>query len=147
VAMAYQELSRETTPECKCEEGTAVLAEGRLNHLKTLEAESIYILREAAAEFANPVMLYSIGRDSSVMLPLAQKAFFPGKIPFPLVQFRFGEYVRCFGPSSTGEPLPAERRGIYERIGDQQHIGRGQWVATRSGRDSRICRGQGCLRR
>ncbi len=50
-----------------------------------LEAESIYILREAAAEFAHPVMLYSIGKDSSVMLRLAQKAFYPGKIPFPLL--------------------------------------------------------------
>jgi len=57
----------------------------RLNHLRALESESIYILREAAAEFARPVMLYSIGKDSSVMLRLAQKAFFPGKIPFPLL--------------------------------------------------------------
>src|ERR1700693_4413115 len=57
----------------------------RLNHLGVLEAESIYILREAVAEFAHPVMLYSIGKDSSVMLRLAQKAFFPGKIPFPLL--------------------------------------------------------------
>src|SRR5260370_2466728 len=59
----------------------------RLNHLQALEAESIYILREAAAEFAHPVMLYSIGKDSSVMLRLAQKAFYPGKIPFPLLHF------------------------------------------------------------
>ena len=50
----------------------------RLNHLRALESESIHILREAAAEFARPVMLYSIGKDSSVMLRLAQKAFFPG---------------------------------------------------------------------
>jgi sulfate adenylyltransferase subunit 2 len=57
----------------------------RLSHLQALESESIYILREAAAEFARPVMLYSIGKDSSVMLRLAQKAFFPGKIPFPLL--------------------------------------------------------------
>jgi len=49
---------------------------------KPWRQESIYILREAAAEFARPVMLYSIGKDSSVMLRLAQKAFFPGKIPF-----------------------------------------------------------------
>jgi len=55
------------------------------NHLRALEAESIFILREAAAEFAHPVMLYSIGKDSSVMLRLAQKAFYPGKIPFPLL--------------------------------------------------------------
>src|SRR5438876_4075517 len=57
----------------------------RLNHLRALESESIHILREAAAEFARPVMLYSIGKDSSVMLRLAQKAFFPGRIPFPLL--------------------------------------------------------------
>jgi sulfate adenylyltransferase subunit 2 len=70
---------------------------GRLNHLKALEAESIYILREAAAEFARPVMLYSIGKDSSVMLRLAQKAFFPGKIPFPLLHvdtsYKFPEMI------------------------------------------------------
>jgi len=58
---------------------------GMETHLKELEAESIFILREAAAEFVRPVMLYSIGKDSSVMLRLAQKAFYPGKIPFPLL--------------------------------------------------------------
>src|SRR5438067_10504730 len=62
----------------------------RLNHLQALEAESITILREAVAEFARPVMLYSIGKDSSVMLRLAQKAFFPGKIPFPLLHVDTG---------------------------------------------------------
>ncbi len=56
-----------------------------LTHLKRLEAESIHILREVAAEFSNPVMMYSVGKDSSVMLRLAQKAFAPGKIPFPLL--------------------------------------------------------------
>ena len=56
-----------------------------LEHLKALEAESIHIIREAAAEFDNPVMLYSIGKDSSVMLRLAQKAFAPGTLPFPLM--------------------------------------------------------------
>ncbi|MGH3184614.1 MAG: phosphoadenosine phosphosulfate reductase family protein, partial [Streptosporangiaceae bacterium] len=60
-------------------------APGRLSHLQALEAESIHILREAAAEFSRPVMLYSIGKDSSVMLRLAQKAFYPGAIPFPLL--------------------------------------------------------------
>jgi len=54
----------------------------RLTHLKQLEAESIYILREVAANFTNPVMMYSIGKDSSVMLHLAMKAFYPGKPPF-----------------------------------------------------------------
>ncbi len=69
----------------------------RLNHLQALEAESITILREAAAEFARPVMLYSIGKDSSVMLRLAQKAFYPGRIPFPLLHvdtsYKFPEMI------------------------------------------------------
>jgi sulfate adenylyltransferase subunit 2 len=69
----------------------------RLSHLRALEAESIFILREAAAEFDRPVMLYSIGKDSSVMLRLAQKAFFPGKIPFPLLHvdtsYKFPEMI------------------------------------------------------
>ncbi|QFU23425.1 sulfate adenylyltransferase subunit CysD [Shewanella eurypsychrophilus] len=56
-----------------------------LTHLKQLEAESIQIMREVAAEFDNPVMLYSVGKDSSVLLHLARKAFYPGKIPFPLL--------------------------------------------------------------
>ena len=56
-----------------------------LTHLKQLEAESIQIIREVAAEFERPVMLYSIGKDSTVMLHLARKAFFPGKLPFPLM--------------------------------------------------------------
>src|SRR5215470_16882024 len=54
-------------------------------HLQRLEAESIHILREVVAECQNPVMLYSIGKDSAVMLHLARKAFFPGNIPFPLL--------------------------------------------------------------
>jgi len=57
----------------------------RMTHLQRLEAESIHILREVAAEFENPVMMYSIGKDSSVMLHLAMKAFYPGKPPFPLL--------------------------------------------------------------
>jgi sulfate adenylyltransferase subunit 2 len=77
--------------------GNDSLAPRRWNHLRALEAESIYILREAAAEFARPVMLYSIGKDSSVLLRLAQKAFFPGKIPFPLLHidtsYKFPEMV------------------------------------------------------
>lgn len=66
-------------------------------HLRELEDESIFILREAAAEFSRPVMLYSIGKDSSVMLRLAQKAFHPGKIPFPLLHidtsYKFPEMI------------------------------------------------------
>jgi sulfate adenylyltransferase subunit 2 len=61
-----------------------------LSHLKQLEAESIHIIREVAAEFENPVMLYSIGKDSSVMVRLAQKAFFPGTLPFPLLHIDTG---------------------------------------------------------
>lgn len=61
------------------------MAEYSLTHLKQLEAESIHIIREVAAEFDNPVMLYSIGKDSAVMLHLALKAFYPGKPPFPLM--------------------------------------------------------------
>jgi len=68
--------------------------EGRLSHLRLLEAESIYILREVAAEFVRPVMLYSIGKDSSVMLRLAQKAFFPAPIPFPLLHIDTGYKFR-----------------------------------------------------
>src|SRR5262249_55312506 len=67
---------------------TAPSDKQRLNHLRALEAESIYILREAAAEFARPVMLYSIGKDSSVMLRLGQKAFYPGRSPVPLLRLR-----------------------------------------------------------
>jgi len=63
----------------------AHLGELRLSHLQALEAESIHIIREVAAEFRRPVMLYSIGKDSSVMLHLAQKAFYPSPPPFPLL--------------------------------------------------------------
>ena len=64
---------------------TQILDQARLTHLKQLEAESIHIIREVAAEFRNPVMMYSIGKDSSVMLHLARKAFYPGRLPFPLL--------------------------------------------------------------
>lgn len=68
-----------------------------LTHLRMLEAESIHILREVAAEFQRPVMLYSIGKDSSVMVRLAQKAFYPGRIPFPLLHvdttYKFREMI------------------------------------------------------
>ncbi|NVK55939.1 MAG: sulfate adenylyltransferase subunit CysD [Alteromonadaceae bacterium] len=67
-------------------------------HLKQLEAESIHIFREVAAEFENPVMLYSVGKDSSVLLHLARKAFAPGKIPFPLLHvdttWKFQEMIK-----------------------------------------------------
>jgi len=68
-----------------------------LTHLKQLEAESIHIMREVAAEFERPVMLYSVGKDSSCMVRLAQKAFHPGKMPFPLLHvdtgYKFREMV------------------------------------------------------
>ena len=70
----------------------------RMTHLRRLEAESIFIMREVAAEFKNPVMLYSIGKDSSVMLHLAMKAFYPSKPPFPFMHvnttWKFGEMIR-----------------------------------------------------
>ncbi|ESQ81562.1 sulfate adenylyltransferase subunit 2 [Asticcacaulis sp. AC466] len=70
----------------------------RMTHLKRLEAESIFIMREVAAEFKNPVMLYSIGKDSSVMLHLAIKAFYPSKPPFPFMHvnttWKFREMIK-----------------------------------------------------
>ncbi len=72
-------------------------AASTLTHLQLLEAESIHILREVASEFERPVMLYSIGKDSTVMLRLAQKAFYPAPIPFPLLHidtgFKFREMI------------------------------------------------------
>ncbi|TVP82213.1 MAG: sulfate adenylyltransferase subunit CysD [Puniceicoccaceae bacterium] len=62
----------------------------KMTHLKQLEAESIHIIREVAAEFQNPVMLYSIGKDSAVMLHLARKAFYPGRLPFPVLHVDTG---------------------------------------------------------
>lgn len=77
-----------------------------LNNLKELEAESIHIIREVAAEFEKPVMLYSIGKDSSVMVRLAEKAFYPGKVPFPLMhidtKWKFKEMI-AFRESYTKE--------------------------------------------
>ncbi|MGF1737316.1 sulfate adenylyltransferase subunit CysD [Photobacterium satsumensis] len=73
------------------------MSQARMTHLKQLEAESIHIIREVAAEFDNPVMLYSVGKDSAVMLHLTMKAFFPAKPPFPLMHvdttFKFKEMI------------------------------------------------------
>lgn len=83
----------------------------RLSHLQALEAESIHILREVASEFQRPVLLYSIGKDSSVLLRLAQKAFHPGAIPFPLLHidttYKFREMIefRDWYPQSIGARL------------------------------------------
>jgi sulfate adenylyltransferase subunit 2 len=97
MASAPQELFIRTAPRNEGDNGITSAAERKLSHLKTLEAESIHILRDAAAEFSRPVMLYSIGKDSSVMLRLAQKAFYPGKIPFPLLHvdtsYKFPEMI------------------------------------------------------
>ncbi|MGY3727991.1 MULTISPECIES: sulfate adenylyltransferase subunit CysD [Cobetia] len=75
-----------------------MLTPERQTHLKQLEAESIHIIREVAAEFSNPVMLYSIGKDSAVMLHLARKAFAPGVPPFPLMHvnttWKFQEMIK-----------------------------------------------------
>ncbi|MSO59151.1 MAG: sulfate adenylyltransferase subunit CysD [Ilumatobacteraceae bacterium] len=74
-----------------------VQPQSQLSHLQLLEAEAIHIIREAVAEAINPVMLYSIGKDSSVMLHLAQKAFHPAPLPFPLLHvdttWKFGEMI------------------------------------------------------
>jgi hypothetical protein len=89
---------------------TTVIASRRLGHLERLEAESIHIMREVAAEFTTPVMLYSIGKDSSVMLHLAMKAFYPGKPPFPLLHvdttWKFREMIRF--RDATAERLGLE---------------------------------------
>src|SRR5579863_4643574 len=99
-----------------------------ISHLQALEAESIHILREVAAEFQRPVMLYSIGKDSSVMLRLAQKAFFPGRIPFPLLHidtgYKFHEMIefRGFQAAQLGVQLivhrnePAIAQGAHPSI-------------------------------
>jgi len=100
-----------------------------LTHLKQLEAESIHIIREVAAEFDNPVMLYSIGKDSAVMLHLALKAFAPGKPPFPLlhvdttwkfrdmIKFR-DEYVKELGLELL---VHTNQEGLDQGIGPFTH--------------------------
>ena len=97
MASAPQEFIRDSTTGATSRDRFLRPRENTLSYLKALEAESIHILREAAAEFARPVMLYSIGKDSSVMLRLAQKAFYPGKIPFPLLHvdtsYKFPEMI------------------------------------------------------
>ena len=101
----------------------------KLTHLQELEAESIHIIREVAAEFENPVMLYSIGKDSSVMVKLAQKAFAPGKIPFPLLHvdsnWKFREMI-AFRDSFCAENkidliVYKNREGVRQGIGPFTH--------------------------
>ena len=75
------------------------ISQDRLTHLKQLEAESMHIMKEVVAEFSNPAMLYSVGKDSSVMLHLLQKAFYPAPPPLPLVHvdttWKFKEMIEC----------------------------------------------------
>ncbi len=93
-----------------------------LDHLRVLEAESIHIMREAVAEFERPVMLYSIGKDSSVLLRLAQKAFHPGPIPFPLLHvdttYKFREMIafrdRCAADIGARLIVHTNRAAIAE---------------------------------
>lgn len=79
-----------------------------LTHLQRLEAESIHIMREVVAEAENPVMLYSVGKDSAVMLHLAMKAFAPSLPPFPLLhvdtRWKFKEMSRCVGSRNHDPP-------------------------------------------
>jgi sulfate adenylyltransferase subunit 2 len=121
MASAPQQLSSEIAPRTGRDEGTAKSGERRLSHLQALEAESIHILREAAAEFSQPVMLYSIGKDSSVMLRLAQKAFFPGKIPFPLLHvdtsYKFPEMIEFrdnYAKQIGAELIVQQNRGALD---------------------------------
>src|SRR5271165_797578 len=107
-----------------------------ISHLQVLEAESIHILREVASEFQRPVILYSIGKDSSVLLRLAQKAFHPGSIPFPLLHidttYKFREMIefRDHYPRSIGAKLIVytNRKAIEDgadpfRLGTQRCCG------------------------
>ena len=95
--------------------GRARPAWRKLTHLARLEAESIHIIREVAAEFAKPLLMYSIGKDSSVLLHLARKAFFPGRIPFPLLHidtgWKFKEMIRsATRPRSASTPSSSSTR-------------------------------------
>lgn len=100
-----------------------------LNNLRELEAEAIHIIREVAASFEKPVMLYSIGKDSSVMVRLAEKAFYPGKVPFPLMhidsKWKFREMVefRDYYAAQNNWDLIVEynRQGYASGIGPFTH--------------------------
>ncbi|QDS97269.1 Sulfate adenylyltransferase subunit 2 [Adhaeretor mobilis] len=101
-----------------------------LTHLKQLEAESIHIIREVAAEFDNPVMLYSVGKDSSVMVRLAEKAFYPAKPPFPLMHvdttWKFKEMI-AFRENLIRKELgwdllvEINEEGVKEKVGPFTH--------------------------
>ncbi|HLV66241.1 MAG TPA: sulfate adenylyltransferase subunit CysD [Polyangiaceae bacterium] len=101
----------------------------RLSHLKQLEAESIHIIREVVAEFERPVMLYSIGKDSSVMVHLARKAFHRGKLPFPLLHidttWKFREMIefrdRFCAENGFELRVHANKQGLEENINPFDH--------------------------
>ena len=104
-----------------------------LTHLKQLEAESIHIIREVVAEFENPVMLYSIGKDSSVMVRLAEKAFYPAKPPFPLMHvdttWKFREMYELrdnYVAKELGLKLIVHVNEEGRKAGDQPHYARQQ---------------------
>src|SRR5690349_20469810 len=101
----------------------------RLSHLRQLEAEAIHVMREVASEFDNPVMMYSIGKDSSVMVHLARKAFYPGKLPFPLLhidtKWKFKEMIK-FRDSFCKEHgldliVHTNQQGVAENINPFDH--------------------------
>ena len=100
-----------------------------LNHLDRLESESIHIMREVAAEFRNPVMLYSIGKDSSVMLHLALKAFEPGNLPFPLLHvdttWKFRDMIRFRDETAARHGIDlivhVNRFGLERGVGPVTH--------------------------
>jgi len=105
------------------------ISKKRLTHLQQLEAESIHIIREVAAEFDNPVMLYSVGKDSAVMLHLAAKAFLPGKPPFPLMHvdttWKFKEMIafRDMMAKKVGMELivHTNQEGVDQGVGPFTH--------------------------
>ncbi|MEY3107610.1 MAG: hypothetical protein RIT35_1788 [Pseudomonadota bacterium] len=101
------------------------MTDHKLTHLKELEAESIHIIREVAAEFERPVMLYSVGKDSAVMLHLTMKAFFPGKPPFPLLHvdttWKFKEMIEF--RDQMGKKLGLELLVHINQDGVDQGIG------------------------
>ena len=100
-----------------------------LSHLDRLESESIHIIREVAAEFSRPVMLYSVGKDSAVLLHLALKAFAPGKLPFPLLHvdttWKFREMIRFRDETAARHGLDlivhVNRDGVARGIGPLSH--------------------------
>ena len=101
----------------------------KLSHIEKLESESIHIIREVVAEFENPVMLYSIGKDSSVMLHLAQKAFAPNKIPFKFMHidttWKFKEMISFRDEVSKKYELDLlvhiNKDGVSDKIGPISH--------------------------